>query len=198
MSGDGGVSANPLDDESLWAGRTVIETERLILRGFRKSDLPAFAALHRDPEVMRFVGGTPLDRAVSDGIAAAAQRQFLKSGDGKIAVERRADGAFLGMCGLSVEDWYPDDLEVGWRLAQEFWGHGYATEAGIAWVDHAFATMGARRVISVADTPNVRSIGVMQRIGLAFDHEARLSDENGAFDATIYAIDAAAWRDISG
>ena len=182
------------DDPVVWDGRIVIETERLRLRGFTRADLPAIAAMHADLEVMQYLGGARIGPEITDGIAAAAQRSFAASGIGKLAVERRADGALIGMCGLSVESWYPDDLEVGWRLARAYWGHGYASEAGAAWVDHAFAVLGAKRVLSVADAPNLRSIAVMQRLGFTFDHAAELSDEYGSFSAVIYAIDAAGWR----
>lgn len=181
--------------DPLWDGRTIIETDRLRLRGFRESDLPEFAALHTNLDVMQYLGGKPLDRTVTDGIAAGAQRSFAATGVGKIAVERRADGAFLGMAGLSVEEWYPDDLEVGWRLARQYWGQGYASEAGAAWVRHAFEVLQARRVISVTDVPNRRSIAVMKRIGLSFDHLAELSDPDGTFAAVVYSISAEAWRD---
>lgn len=183
------------DDETLWSGQTVIETARLKLRGFLRADLPLFAEMHLDAEVMQFIGGVPLPSAITDGIAGAAQRSFVTTGFGKIAVERRSDGAFLGMAGLSVEDWYPNDLEIGWRLAREYWGEGYATEAGSAWLAHAFDALGAPRVISVADVPNRRSVAVMERIGLTLDHHAELADASGTFPAVVYAMTAAAWRD---
>ena len=173
----------------VWDGRTIIETERLVLRTFRESDLPEFGVFHADPAFMQYIGGRVLPRGITDGIAAGAQAAFASTGVGKIAVERKADGAFLGMAGLSVEDWYPDDLEVGWRIGRRYWGQGYASEAGAAWVRHAFEVLDAPRVISVADVPNRRSIAVMERIGLRLDHEAELRDEFGIFAAVIYTID---------
>lgn len=181
-----GEDASP----TLWDGRTIIETERLTLRTFLAADLPNFALLHANPEVMRYLGGMLLDRSTTDGIAAGAQRAFAATGIGKIAVERRADGAFLGMCGLSVESWYPDDVEIGWRLARQYWGEGYATEAGAAWIEHAFDRLGVSRVISVTDVPNLRSIAVMKRLGMRLDHYAELADADGTFPAVIYAIGA--------
>jgi Acetyltransferase (GNAT) domain len=69
----------------------------------------------------------PLTREDSDDIAAWAQECHAREGLGLLAVERRQDGAFLGMCGLHHQESYPDDVEVGWRLAHEHWGNGYAT-----------------------------------------------------------------------
>ena len=132
-----------------------------------------YAALNSDSEVMKFLGG-PLDREHSDAIARGAQESFAESGVGKIAIERASDGVFLGMCGLSYEEWYPHDLELGWRLDRRYWGQGYASEAASAWLTYAFTTKAQLRIISIADVPNVRSIAVMKRLGMTLDHTAKL------------------------
>jgi RimJ/RimL family protein N-acetyltransferase len=88
-------------------------------------------------------------------------------------VERRDDGAFLGMCGLHHQESYPDDVEVAWRLAREHWGRGYATEAATGWLDHAFGALKLPRVISITEPPNLRILAVMRRLGMVFDHEPR-------------------------
>ncbi len=168
-------------------------TERLVLRPFRDSDLEPWAALNADPDVTQYLG-PPLGREDSDRTAWAINASYEAQGFGFLAVERRSDGVFLGACGLSKEKWYPDDLEVGWRLAREYWGHGYATEAAASWLDFAFKEAGLPRVIAVTDTPNVRSIAVMRRLGMSFDHEAVLEDDGVPFDATIYSLKAEEWR----
>ena len=111
-------------------------------------------------------------------------------GLGLLAVERREDGAFLGMCGLHHQESYPDDVEVAWRLAREHWGRGYATEAATAWLDHAFGTLHLPRVISMTDPPNLRSLAVMRRLGMVFDHEAEIEDMGMVFQVVVYAITA--------
>jgi RimJ/RimL family protein N-acetyltransferase len=161
----------------------------LALRTFREDDLPRYAALNADPEVVEFLGG-PLSRTDSDDIAAWANELFEAEGIGLMAVERRADGAFLGMCGLHHLDAYPDDVEVGWRLAREHWGKGYATEAATAWLEHAFGAMGRSRVISVTDPPNVRSLAVMHRLGMRRDHEAAIEVDGDRFWAVIHSVTA--------
>ena len=170
----------------------VIVTARLILRTFRAGDLAPFATLNADPKVMEFLGA-PLDTDASDAIALGAGRSFAAEGIGKLAVERRSDGAFLGSCGLSREQWYPDDLEVGWRLARPYWGRGYATEAGRAWLAYAFEIVRCDRVISIADAPNQRSIAVMKRLGLTLDRTATLIDAGEPFEAVVYALSAERW-----
>ena len=177
-----------------WNGTIVVTTERLLLRTFRREDLPLYAGLNADPAVVEFLGGEPLTREYSDDIAAWANEVFETEGIGLMAVERRADGAFLGMCGLHHLASYPDDVEVGWRLAHEFWGQGYATEAANGWLEHAFGAMGLSRVISVTDPPNVRSLAVMHRLGMVYDHEAEIEDDGVKFDAVIHAVTADGWR----
>ena len=176
-----------------WDGTVVLTTPRLLLRTFRRDDLPLYAALNADPEVARYLGG-PLSRQDSDDIAEWAQEVHEREGLGLLAVERHRDGAFLGMCGLHHQQSYPDEVEVAWRLAHEHWGQGYATEAATGWLDHAFGTLGLPRVISITDPPNRRSLAVMGRLGMVFDHEAEIEDNGVVFQAVVYAITAEQWR----
>jgi RimJ/RimL family protein N-acetyltransferase len=166
-------------------------TERLVLRPFREEDLEPWAALNA--EVTEFLG-EPLSREECDRIAAAVNERYAADGIGFLAVERRTDGVFLGACGPTHEQWYPDDLEIGWRLAREYWGHGYATEAATSWMEHGFATIGLPRIIAVTDSPNRRSIAVMRRLGMSFDHRAMLQEDGVEFEATVYSMTAEAWR----
>ena len=177
-----------------WNGTIVTTTPRLILRTFREDDLPAYAALNADPEVVRWLGGEPLTREHSDSIAEWAQELHEEEGIGLLAVERAEDGRFLGMCGLHHQSSFPDDVEIAWRLAYEHWGKGYATEAATGWLDLAFGPLGLDRVISITDPPNVRSLAVMRRLGMTFEHEAQVEDEGILFDAVVYAITAERWR----
>jgi RimJ/RimL family protein N-acetyltransferase len=177
-----------------WDGTVVLTTARLLLRTFRRDDLPLYAALNADAEVVRHLGGVPLIREHSDSIAQWAQQLYAREGIGLLAVERREDGAFLGMCGLHHQSSYPDEVEVGWRLAHEHWGHGYATEAAAGWLDHAFGQLDLPRVISITERPNVRSLAVMRRLGMVFDHEAEVEDEGEVFQAVVYSITAERWR----
>jgi RimJ/RimL family protein N-acetyltransferase len=178
-----------------WTGAVILTTPRLLLRTFRRDDLPHYAALNADLEVVRHLGGVPLSRANSDQLAVWAQERHAREGTGLLAIERREDAAFLGMCGLHcLYDWYPDDIEIGWRLAREHWGRGYATEAATAWLEHGFATLGLPRVISVTDPPNRRSLAVMHRLGMVLDHHAELEYEGSPFLAVVHAITAEQWR----
>jgi RimJ/RimL family protein N-acetyltransferase len=177
-----------------WDGEVALTTPRLTLRTFLRDDLAHYAALNADPVVVEFLGGQPLTRQYSDEIAEWANERWAQERIGLLAVERRSDARFLGMCGIHHLESFPDDLEVGWRLAHEHWGHGYATEAATAWLDYAFEVLGSPRVISTTDEPNVRSIAVMQRLGLSFDRLAEVTDDGITFQAVLYSITAQEWR----
>lgn len=176
-----------------WDGTPIITTPRLLLRTFRRADLPLYAALNAHPEVAKYLGG-PLTRAESDDIAEWAQERYAAERLGLLAVERREDGAFVGMCGLHHQRSRPDDVEVAWRLAYEHWGNGYATEAATGWLDYGFDVLGLPRVISMTDPPNLPSLAVMRRLGMSFLEEAEITDEGQTFDAVVYAITADEWR----
>ena len=119
----------------------MIETDRLILRPWREGDGETFGRHTNTPAVMRWLG--PLMSA--EQLAAMEQRCMALQADRGHCfwiVERKADGEMLGFCGLKIAD-APDcpvagDIEIGWRLREDAWGHGYAKEAATASLDFAF------------------------------------------------------------
>ena len=148
----------------------MIRTQRLVLREWRDDDLEPFAALNADPVVMEHFPSV-LDRAQSDALAARIRDHLAEHGYGLWAVE--ADGAFAGFTGLCwSEVTGTRQLEVGWRLAQPFWGRGLATEAATAALSYGLDRV--PRVVSFTALTNERSWRVMERIGMRrereFDH----------------------------
>ncbi|HZD88425.1 MAG TPA: GNAT family N-acetyltransferase [Gaiellaceae bacterium] len=150
-----------------------LRTERLLLRQWRDSDLEPFAALNADPETMRFFPA-PLAREESDAIAERARRHLEEEGWGLWAVEVAGGPPFAGFVGLarpSFEAHFTPAVEVGWRLAREHWGNGYATEAGRAALAFAFVELGLAEVVSFTSKLNAPSWRVMERLGMARDPE---------------------------
>jgi RimJ/RimL family protein N-acetyltransferase len=146
----------------------VIETERLLLRDWRAEDAEPFAALNADPEVARYLSG-PMSRAQSDELIARIRAHWDEHGFGLYAVEAKASGAFAGFIGLAIPSFLPAVLpavEMGWRLAREQWGNGYATEGGRASLAHGFGELGLKQIIAIIDPRNVASIRVAQRLGM--------------------------------
>lgn len=150
----------------------MLETARLILRPWRDSDRAPFAAMGQDPDVMRHLGPL-LSRADSDAVVDRIQGQIDRDGHGFWAAERKADGAFLGFCGVKVAEVGPlaGEPELGWRLAKAHWGQGYAREGAEAARDWAFATLARPLVFAMTVRENRMSWGLMERIGLVRRHD---------------------------
>lgn len=114
----------------------------------------------------------PLSREESDAFVDRIEHHFDERGFGLWAVERLADGSFMGFTGLSVprfEAPFMPAVEVGWRLDRPFWGYGYATEAGRAAIGDGFNRIGLKEIVSFTTPANVRSIRVMERLGMTHD-----------------------------
>lgn len=154
-----------------------------MLRRWRADDAARFAAINADPEVMRHIGrGQVLGRGLSDALIGRFEEEWRERGFGPWAVAPREDpGALLGFCGLTVPMFLPDVLpavEVGWRLAREAWGSGYATEAARVALDFAFQEHGMREVIAIVDPANARSLRVAEKLGMT-PRPARLHPATG-------------------
>jgi len=159
----------------------VIETERLLLRGWRETDRAPFRAMAADDEVMRFLPATSAaeaDAAIDRMIATEAEHGHVFW-----ALERKADGAFLGFCGIMPPRPPLHETEIGWRLARHAWGQGYAREAAQASLAWAWANLEVPAVMAMTVAGNVRSWQLMERLGMTrqpdedFDHPALAEDD---------------------
>jgi RimJ/RimL family protein N-acetyltransferase len=151
-------------------------TQRLRLRQWTATDREPFAALNADPRVMEFFPAT-LSREQSDAVAARIESNIAGRGFGLWALEKRAEGEFIGFVGLSVTPPalpFPPSVEIGWRLAFEHWGKGYATEAARQCLRVGFQLLGFSEIVSFTAVGNLRSRAVMERLGMrvagTFEH----------------------------
>lgn len=166
------------------AAAQAIDTERLLLRRWRRRDRKPFAALNADPEVMEHFPSR-LTRDQSDAMVDRLEELFKSQGFGLWALEVKQTGEFIGFTGLNQVPFhahFTPAVEIGWRLARSAWGHGYATEAARAALAFGFDVVGLEEVVSFTATTNVRSQAVMRRIGMSrdpaddFDHP-RVDDD---------------------
>jgi len=162
---------------------TEIETARLRLRQFREADLDAYAAITADVEVMRWVGGGAFSRADAWRNIAYLLGHWRLRGYGLWAIEEKASGRLLGRAGLYRPEGWPG-LEVGWLLARDAWGNGYATEAGRAALEVGFGTLGADHIVSVIHVDNAASIRVALRLGERFERHLEVS----GFPCALYGV----------
>ena len=153
-----------------------LETARLRLRQWRDEDREPFFRLTSDPEVMRHFPSV-LTRPESDAMVRRLEDLIAQRGWGFWALETKADGACIGFTGLHIP--VPDlpfgpCVEIGWRLAREAWGRGYATEAAREALRFGFEELGCREIVAFTAVGNLRSRKVMERLGTihqgGFDH----------------------------
>ena len=150
---------------------TELRTARLLLRQWRDADLEPFAALNDDPEVRRHFPARPT-REESDALAKLQQNLIAERGWGLWAVEVVEGAPFIGFVGLAqprFDAHFTPAVEVGWRLAREHWGHGYASEAARAAVGFGFERLGLEEIVSFTTVGNGRSRRVMERLGMTHD-----------------------------
>jgi RimJ/RimL family protein N-acetyltransferase len=177
----------------------VAETARLRLRGWTDADRAEFVRVTNTPAVMRWLGGVQ-DEATATaalGRIAGFQRDF---GHTLWVVERKADNALLGFCGLkrvnSPGAPNPGDFEIGWRLREDAWGQGFAKEAAIASMDLAFRRFGAPHVVALTVGGNQDSQGLMKRLGMTRREDMDFEDSRFGPDLNptiVYRMDAAGW-----
>lgn len=171
-----------------------LETERLILRMWREEDFEAYARIHGDGEVMRFLGptGEPLSRMEAWRHLATMVGHWHLRGYGHWAVEEKSGGALVGRIGfLNPEGW--PGFELGWTLGREHWGRGYATEGARRALAYAFTEMNREHVISLIQPGNRNSIRVAERMGEKLEGRTDLFGK----DVLIYGIDRETWRAAS-
>jgi RimJ/RimL family protein N-acetyltransferase len=159
-------------------------TDRLLLCQFREDDLDAYARIQADPVVARHAGdGVPTDREGSWRLLALFLGHWTLRGHGQYAVEERAGGDLVGRVGL----WHPEGwpgLEVGWLVARDRWGRGYATEAAREVARTAFTDVGVDRLISVIRPANAASVRVARKLGAVLDRTIELHGDT----VDIYAL----------
>lgn len=145
-----------------------LESERLILRRFRDSDLAPFVAYRNDPEVARYQSWDSFDeREARAFIREMASAQPGVPGDWfQFAVESKETGGLVGDCALQVDGQEPYRAELGFTLAREHQGQGFATEAVSRLLDYAFTSLDLHRIFALADCRNKPSWALLERVGL--------------------------------
>jgi ribosomal-protein-alanine N-acetyltransferase len=161
-----------------------IVSERLILRPFAPDDLDAFAAINADPEVMRHFAARRT-RAETAEMIEALERRRREDGLAFSAAIETASGRLVGMIGLqrvTADMPFAPTVEVGWRLARDVWGRGYASEGARAAIADGFDRLGLPEIVAFTRPDNLRSRAVMERLGMRrdptedFDHPKLAAD----------------------
>ncbi|RAG85233.1 GNAT family N-acetyltransferase [Streptacidiphilus pinicola] len=174
-----------------------LQTARLRLRPFEDADAEDLFALQSDAHVLRYWDAPPWSDPARAGTFLTTCRQMAQEGTGtRLAVERDSDGAFLGWCTLAR--WNPEyrSASLGYCYNAAAWGHGYATEAARALLGWAFDTLDLNRVQAEADTRNIGSARVLEKLG--FVREGTLREDcvvNGdVSDSWVYGLLRREWQ----
>ncbi len=167
-----------------------LETERLILRGFREQDLDAYAEMNADPEVTRYIGnGQTLTRAEAWRNMAMMLGHWQLRGYGMWAVEERQSGETIARIGCWEPEGWPG-FEIGWMVRRAYWGRGLATEGARAAMDYAFRELQRSRVISLIRPENAPSRRVAEKLGQKLEGTTEIFGS----EALIYGICLEDWQ----
>ncbi len=180
----------------------MMETERLRIRDWQQSDYEPYAKLCSDSDVMRYFPHT-LTKQQSDDQLDLMRRLIAERGWGFWAVELKATGQLIGFVGLHYQDensGIPNApfVEIGWRLAAEFWGIGYAPEAADKVLEFAFNHLKRSEVYAFTALPNQPSQRVMQKLGMEntgqdFNHP-KLEADHPLERHCLYCITRQQWQ----
>jgi RimJ/RimL family protein N-acetyltransferase len=178
----------------------MLKTSRLILRRWKDSDLQPFAAMNADPIVMEhFPKTSTLEETKS--MIERIETRFSENGFGLWAAEIISTQEFIGFVGLqrpTFEAPFMPCVEIGWRLAKQFWGQGYAPEAASGVLQDGFERILLDEIVSMTTTTNLNSMRVMQKIGMKtnpkenFQHPL-VEDGHRLQEHVLYRISKEQW-----
>ena len=174
------------------AGDQVLETERLLLRRLVTDDAAFILELVNDPDWLRYIGDKGV-RNLDDARAYLQQgpmAMYERVGFGLFRVERKADGAPIGMCGLIKRDTLPD-VDIGFAFLPQFRAHGYGREAVRATLDYGRDVVGLKRIIAITSPDNDASGRLLEAVGLRFERSFDISPDDRSVRLYAWTAEAA-------
>ncbi|WP_282074064.1 GNAT family N-acetyltransferase [Polaribacter atrinae] len=156
-----------------------LETERLILRELRITDLEGIFELDSNPEVHKYLGKKTIKtKEEAKKMIEFILKQYKENGIGRFAVIEKSTGNFIGWSGLKLNkgtkeslNGFQDFIDIGYRFIPRYWKKGYALESAIACLEYGFKTMNLDIIYGAAETENIGSNKILQKIGLQFVNE---------------------------
>jgi RimJ/RimL family protein N-acetyltransferase len=184
--------------------RKVIElkTARLKLRQWHIDDRPIFAQMNADPAVMEFYPNV-MDTHESNAMAIKLELLLAERSWGFWAIELIDKKSFIGFVGLHEPTYdlpVTPCVEIGWRLAKEYWGNGYATEAAKISIDFAFNKLNLHELYSFTSVSNNKSRAVMERLNMVntgsnFEHPI-IPENHHLREHVLYKINKQQWLEV--
>lgn len=149
----------------------ILETERLFLRTWKAEDIEPMTIINKDPKVRKFLPSIG-NRSMTESMIERFIKHYREYGFCLYAVEHKTTHKLLGFVGLNIPSFaahFTPAVEIGWRLASQYWNKGFATEAAKAVLKHAFTNLGLNKIVSFTVVGNRQSRRVMEKIGLHHD-----------------------------
>lgn len=166
-----------------------LTTARLTLRPFTNADLDAVHALWTDADMRRYLCDNQIvPRALSQEWLEASTREFATRRFGLWGLYEHPDPTLIGFCGCRA--WPTGEPELMYGLLKPWWGRGLAMEAATAVLDYVFETLGQPVVMAATDPPNVASVRLMERLGMAFHERCEMH----GLDTLVYRLSRERWR----
>ena len=144
-----------------------LQTPRLYLREFLIQDARFLFEMNNEPDVIRYTGDLPFENEAAAVRLIASYDQYAKYKMGRLTVIFKETGETLGWCGLK---YHPenDEVELGYRFKEKYWGNGYATESAAACLKYGFDELHLPYIAAIAKPENTASINVMQKLGMHY------------------------------
>mgnify|MGYP001627193752 CR=1 FL=1 len=148
--------------------KLILETPRLYLREITPDDAENAYNLNKDREVIKYTGDDAFESVAAARAFLENYKDYKQYGYGRWAVVLKDNDTFLGWCGLKYNADI-DEVDLGYRFAQQYWGKGYATESAKACLEYGFGKLNLTSIIARANHENTASINVMKKLGMQFD-----------------------------
>lgn len=182
-----------MENDFVAASRYLFQSQRLGFRNWLPEDLDPMTAINNNPAVMEFFPSVA-SKADTAAFTERMQRQFTEKGYCYFAVELLTTSAFIGFIGMSdqtYDAYFTPCVDIGWRLDQNYWNQGFATEGARRCLQFAFDTFKLKQIYAVAPSINLKSIGVMKKIGMqqlqTFQHP-KLADCPRLSNCVVYYL----------
>jgi RimJ/RimL family protein N-acetyltransferase len=176
----------------MFAPAPILETDRLVLRAPATEDFEAWAAFAADEETMRYIGGAQVPAVAWRGLCSVAGAWSIR-GFSMFSVIDKSTGRWIGRLGPWQPEGWPGQ-EVGWALARDTWGQGYATEGAAAAMDYVFDVLGWPEAIHTIEPENTASQAVAQKLGSTLRGPAKMPAPYEDSKAEIWGQTREQWQ----
>ncbi|WP_300675681.1 GNAT family N-acetyltransferase [Soonwooa sp.] len=156
--------------------KVILESSRFYLRELNTDDAESFYALNANPNVLKYTGDSAFETVEEAHVFLSNYKEYKNYGFGRWAIVTKDTGQFVGWCGLKFHP-ETDEVDLGFRIFEEFWNQGIATETAKACVEYGFSVLNLKQIIGRAMADNVASVSVLEKCGMRFSKDILLDGQ---------------------